>query len=131
MGTIVGEITKNWQKVENNAIQEKSGVGFDTKLTLTTIPLVQGRYRIMFNGEARVKAGGLTSQPKFRVKVDGVTKMLRIFPADLEWAGAVGWDFMQFAEGDAPVIITEVQRFGGTETIEVRRLKLSIELMEL
>ena len=132
MGTINSSgIHKKWQKAEDNSVQEKSGAGFTTMLTLNVKPLAAGKYRFAFSGEARVKAGGgLTSQPKFRVKVDGAVKAIRTMPADLEWGGTSGWDFQAFNQDDAPVIILEMQRFGGTETIEVSRLKLSIELME-
>ena len=131
-GIIVVGNRRKWQKAEENSVQEKSGAGFDTMLTLNAKPLKGGRYRVMFNGEARVKAGGgLTSQPKFRIKVDGSTKALRTLAASNEWDGAAAWDISQFNDGDTPVITVEVQRFGGGETIEVQKLKVSIELMEI
>jgi len=131
MATKVSERYKRWQKKESNSVQEKSGAGFDTKLTLNAKPVVGGKYRIMFNGEARVKpGGGLTSQPKFRIKIDGTTTALRTFPASTEWAGVCAWDIKQFSEDATPTVIVEVQRFEGSETIEVQRLKVSIELME-
>ena len=128
MGTKLAATTRTWQKRENNEIQEKSGPGFDIFLTLNSKPLIAGSYRIDFQGEARVKAGGgLTSQPKFRIKVDGVTRILRTLDASNEWDGRVGWDVQPFNDGDTPVIIVEVQRFGGSETIEVQKLKLALD----
>jgi len=122
--------SRNWQKVENNSIQEKDDAGFDTFLTLNCTPLAAGKYRFGFNGEARVKSGGgLTSQPKFRMRIDGATKATRTLQADLEWDGRCAWDFKTFVEGDTPVIILQMLRLGGSETIEMQRLKLYIEEM--
>ncbi len=132
MATKVNEIYRKWQKVENNNIQEKTGTGFDVVLTLNAKAVAAGKYRIVFNGEARVKAGGgLTSQPKFRFKLDGAVKAIRTMQAQTEWDGRTGWDISQFAKGDTPVLTLEIQRFGGSETIEVQKLRMSIELMEL
>jgi len=131
MATQVPELFKKWQKVEDNSLQEKSGEGFTTMLTLTAKPVAAGKYRISFNGEGRTKAGNLNRQCKFRVKVDGVTKMIRTLAVENEWNGSAGWDFQAFSEGDTPVVIVEVQRFGsGAGNVEVQKLKLSIERME-
>ena len=132
MTLVVSERYKKWQKTEDNSIQEVTGVGFTTCLTLNVKSLAAGKYRIAFNGEGRTKVGGaLTRQCKFRIKVDEQTRMLRLLTASNEWDGRAGWDFSQFADDATPVIIVEVQRFGsGSETVEVQKLKLSIELME-
>lgn len=129
MGTVVVDRTRKWQKRENNAVQVKSGAGFDDCLTLNCKPLAKGKYRIAFQGEGRTDSG--TRQCKFRIQVDGQTRMLRLLTAETEWDGRAGWDFSAFNEGDTPVIVVQVQRFGsGGGTVSVQKLKLSIELME-
>jgi len=130
MATKISELYRKWQKKENNAIQTKTGAGFDEILKLNTRPIVAGKYRIQWNAEARLQSGN-TSVPKIRVTVGGVQRGLNSFKSpDQDWSGWSGWDFQSFNEGDTPEILMEVQRNGGTDTVEVRRLKLSIELME-
>ena len=123
---------KKWQKVEHNAIQTKSGGPFEEFLSLTCRPLAPGRYRIQWQGEAARNAG-TTSLPKLRCNVDGVQVGIMTFggAVDQEYQSWSGWDFQQFNEGDTPVINIEGRRYGGgSDTINFRRLKISIELME-
>lgn len=131
MGTVVKGKHRLWQKKENNAIQTKTGAGFDEILRLDAKPVAPGKYRIQWNAEARLQAGS-TSKPKIRVVLDGGQVGIKSFKVpDQDWEGWSGWDFKAFIEGDTPSIVMEVQRDGGTDTVEVRRLKVSIELMEV
>lgn len=130
MGTKVTERVRLWQKRENNAIQTKTGAGFDEVLRLDAKPVATGKYRIQWNAEARLQAGS-TSKPKIRVVLDGTQVGLKSWKMpDQDWEGWSGWDFKAYTEGDTPSLVMEVQRDGGTDTVEVRRLKMSIELME-
>jgi len=130
MGTVVSEKIKKWQKAENNAIQTKGAGAFSEYLRLDCKPLAAGKYRIQWNTEARLQAG-TTSLPKVRCNLDGVQIGVNVWKSpDTEWAGWSGWDFTQFSAGDTPAITLEVKRVGGTDTVEVKRLKVSIELME-
>ena len=50
--------------------------------------------------------------------------------ADDNWVETCGWDFKQLTEGEKPKITIECMGQGGSDLIELRRLKLSVELME-
>jgi len=130
MGNIVAERNRKWQKKENNAIQTKTGGGFEAFLTLNCKPLARGKYRIQWNAEARLLSG-TTSIPKIRCRLDTVQIGINVWKnPDDEWQGWSGWDFAFFAEGATPVIDLETRRMGGTDIVEMRRLKVSIELMD-
>lgn len=135
MGTTVTERNRVWQKRENNAVQTKAGGGFVTVLRLDCKPLAKGRYRVAWNCEARLQAGS-TSIPRIRVKqapaASGPELGEETFKtADQNWDGRAGWDFRQYAESATPSFIIQVRRVQavGSDIVEVRRLKLSIELM--
>jgi len=129
MGTVVGTKYRLWQKAEDNSIQTK-GVGpFTQVLRLHAKPLAEGRYRIQWSWEARLQSGS-TSLPTLQCTVDGTPIGNKTFKSpDQNWDGGSGWDFSLFNEGDTPDIKILVRRIGGTDTVEVRRLKLSIERM--
>jgi len=135
MGNVVTERNRVWQKIENNAVQTKGAGAFLTVLTLACKPLAMGRYRVQWNMEARLQAGN-TSIPKMRV-VDGPAQTgqeigeFTFHGADDNWDGSSGWDFRQYDEAATPTFIIQVRRVAGqgTDTVEVRRLKMSIELM--
>lgn len=130
MGGVVKEQNRTWQKAEANAIQTKSGGGFDTFLELNARPLARGRYRIQWNAEARLLSGSV-SIPKIRCRLDGNQIGINVWKLpDQEWQGWSGWDIEFFAAGAEPVIDLQVRRMGGTNVVEMRRLKLSIELMD-
>ncbi len=130
MGDVVPERNRKWQKAEANAPQTKSGGGFDTFLELACRPLGRGRYRIQWNAEARLLSGNV-SIPKIRVRLDGTQIGINVWKLpDQEWQGWSGWDFTFFPEAAEPIIDIQVRRMGGTNAVEMRRLKLSIELMD-
>ena len=133
MGNVVTERNRVWQKTENNAVQTKGAGAFLTVLTLACKPLAEGRYRVMWNMEARLQAGAGTL-PKMRIEdVDASQEIgeSTFHGATDNWDSRSGWDFRQYDEGATPSFIIQVRRVvgTGTETVEVRRLKLSIELM--
>lgn len=130
MATKVPERYKKWQKKEDNLTQTKGAGGFSVVLTLNAKPLKAGRYRIQWNAEVRLQAGN-TSLPKMRVMHGANRKGLKTFKSpDQEWDHWSGWDFDQYTDGETPTLTLEVKREGGSDTVEVRKLKLSIELME-
>jgi len=133
MGNIVTERNRVWQKTEHNAVQTKGAGAFSTVLTLVCKPLAQGRYRIAWNMEARLQSG-VDTLPKLRVEdVDAAQELAEstFHGATDNWDSRSGWDFRQYAEGATPTFIIQVRRVAGTgtNTVEVRRLKLSIEIM--
>ena len=122
-------VFSTWQKKENNAVQTKGSGAFEEKLRLDTLPVTTGRYRIKWNAEMRLQAGN-TSLPKIRIQLDAVVIAVKTFKSpDQEWDSYSGWDIMFFNEGDTPSITIEIKRVGGTDIIELRRAKVSIELM--
>lgn len=136
MGSVVTERNRVWQKIEANAVQTKAGGAFLTVLTLDCKALAQGRYRVAWNCEARLEDGAVTSIPKIRVvEAPAATGPelgeFTFHDSDDNWDGRSGWDFRQYAESDTPSFLIQVRRIAGigTDTVEVRRLKLSIELM--
>jgi len=130
MGEIVKERNRTWQKAEANAVQTKNGGPFTTFLELNARPLGRGRYRIAWNSEARLAAGAV-SIPKMRVVLNGDIIGIGCFqPASDEWDSRAGWDFARFAAAAEPVIEIQFRREGGGNTVQMRRLKLSIELMD-
>ena len=132
MGTVIEERNRVWQKAESNAIQTKGGGGFTTVLQLDTKSLARGRYRVSWNCEARLQAGS-TSVPTIRVREVGGAELGRMTfkSADQNWDGRAGWDFRRYGESATPSFELQVRRVQGTgnNIVEVRRLKLSIEIM--
>jgi len=132
MGTTVTERNRVWQKNENNAVQTKGAGAFLTVLRLDCKPLARGRYRVAWNCEARLQAGN-TSIPKIRIQEVSGPEIgeFTFHGSDDNWDGRAGWDFRQYAESETPSFIMQVRRVAavGTDTVEVRRLKLSLELM--
>jgi len=135
MGNVVTERNRVWQKIEFNAVQTKNGGAFLTVLTLVCKPLAQGRYRVAWNCEARLQAG-VGTLPKIRVVEAPASTGPEVgeytfHGADDNWDGRAGWDFRQYDEAATPSFLIQVRRVAGsgTDTVEVRRLKLSIEIM--
>jgi hypothetical protein len=90
----------------------------------------------MWNCEARLEDGASVSIPKIRiVEAPAATGPelgeFTFHGATDNWDGRSGWDFRQYDESAAPSFLIQVRRVAavGTDTVEVRRLKLSIELM--
>lgn len=136
MGNVVTERNRVWQKIEFNAVQTKGPGAFLTVLTLDCKPLAMGKYRVMWNCEARLEDGATTSIPKIRVveapaNTGDEVGEYTFHGADDNWDGRSGWDFRQYDEAATPSFLIQVRRVAavGTDTVEVRRLKLSIELM--
>jgi len=136
MGSVVTERNRVWQKIEFNAVQTKAGGAFLTVLTLACKPLAMGKYRVAWNCEARLEDGASVSIPKIRVvEAPAATGPevgeFTFHGATDNWDGRSGWDFRQYDESATPSFLIQIRRIAGigTDTVEVRRLKLSIELM--
>jgi hypothetical protein len=131
MGILVEEKNKTWQKREENSIQTKGAGTWEEFLQLKAKPVATGKYRIQWYAQVRMPTAGST-QPRLRVRYDDTSTLgAKCFKgADNEWDETSGWDFKTLIEGEKPKITIECKGQGGSETIELRRLKLSIELME-
>ena len=104
MGEVVAERNRVWQKTENNAVQTKGAGAFLTVLTLACKPLAEGRYRVMWNMEARLEDGASVSIPKMRVveapAATGPELGESTFHGATDnWDSRSGWDFRQYDEG--------------------------------
>ena len=127
MGTVVKEKKRGPQRAENNSVQTKGGGGWTTFLTLNAKRVKEGRFLVRWYYQYRLQAGS-TSRPKFRTRVDSnAVGNHTAFGADQEWQENSGWDIMRFNKGDQPVIDIQCRRVGGSNTIEMRRLKISLE----
>jgi len=121
-----------WQKWEDGGSQGTTSENWTTAMQRTAMAVSGGTYRISWNYELRIVAtGAVNSKAASRVKVDGSIKGF-FFAADEEWIGYSGWDFKKFTAGETPQILIEFRRdptVGGNDTIEIKRVKISIELM--
>ena len=78
-------------------------------------------------------SGPLNSTAQARVLVDGGIKGNVNYRSE-EWSVFSGWDRLVVAEGDSPVLLLEIRRDpaeGGNDTIEIRKMKLGIERMNI
>jgi hypothetical protein len=129
-GETVG--TPAWQKWESNAIQSTIAEAWQNALQRTSDPVAAGTYKFSWYCELRlVLTGPANSQGNVRFRVDGTA---RGFSHTLNdgWMACCGWDFAVLAAGAQPVLDIEFERdstLGGNDSVEVRRLKMAVELM--
>lgn len=122
--------TPGWKKWEDNGTSSTQSGTFQTLLERTSPDLGGGVWRISVICQARIVAAtALDSEGTVRFSVDGQIKAL--FPVTTEeWHTFSGWDFSTFNDGDRPVLTIDARRVGGDDTLEVRRMKFSVEKME-
>jgi len=132
-GTIT---TSNWQKWESNTIQSTSTQSFQNVLQRTANAVAAGTYRLSWHWELKLTPTGPINsrgQARFSVNTGGGPSYLGITNTTSDdWQQSSGWDFITFAEGDVPVLQVEFQvdpAVGGNDTVDIRRVKMSIELM--
>jgi len=121
-----------WQKWEDNTVQSTTLETWQNALQRTAAAAIGGTYKLEWNFELRLaSAGPLNSKAGGRFSSDSNFKGI-FHVADEEWVGYSGWDFITLAEGDTPQLKLEFRRdptIGGNDTAEIRRCKMSIELM--
>jgi len=128
--------TSDWQKWESNTIQSTTAQTFTNALQRTANAVKAGTYRLSWNWELKLTPVGQVNsrgQARFSVDTGGGQTFLGISNTISEdWVETSGWDFTTFAEGDVPVLQVEYQvdpAVGGNDQVDIRRVKMSIELM--
>ncbi len=107
MGIKVTGRQRSWQKFEVGGIQQSTGPLFEV-MNRTTRKLVGGAYRFSWNTEVGALAGGLGSDVRVRIFVDGVQKgMVYTITPGPDFAAHSGFDVMQFVDGDQPNVVDE------------------------
>jgi hypothetical protein len=106
---------------------------FDEKMSRTAAALVAGTYKLSWYFEMKVTVSGpLNSNGLAQFLVDANVKG-SCQHRSVEWSSFSGWDRYVAAEGDTPVLSIEIRRDpteGGNDTIEIRKMKLGVELMD-
>ena len=127
MGTVIAEKRKKVQKQKDNTTQTKDGGAFAPFLTLNSKSLKSGKHTVFWYGEMRLQAG-TTSHARMRCTVDasavGHTKFKNM---DQDWQSFGGISHENFNDGDTPAIALEVKRETGTDTVEIRNLRIRLE----
>jgi len=124
---------RTWQKWESAAQQNTTLETWVSAIQQTAAALSEGTYRIAWYMEVRLTpVAQLNSRAAARFSFGGSVKSTGFSDVD-EWVPISGWDFIQAAEGDTPVVEIEFRRdpaVGGNDTIDARKFKMSTELME-
>ena len=118
---------------EDNAVQSTALEAYQEAILRVATPTGQGAYRVAWYAEVRVVPGAAPSAGQAQLRIDGSAKSNTYLPADSEeWTSVSGWDRIFFKEGDTPSLDIRYRRdpgLGGDGTIEIRRLKMSMEYM--
>jgi hypothetical protein len=130
----VGTATRNsFQFWESNPAQATELQTWQVALAQTAAPVSDGVYRLSWSFELRiVPVQSLNSGAVARFSVDSVVKANSYYRGT-EWNACSGWDRFVFDEGETPLLDIEFRRDpveGPNDSIEIRKLKLGIELME-
>ncbi len=122
---------RTWQKWESNAVQDTLLETWDLKVQRTAKAVVGGVFKCSWSLELRVVVvGSLDSQGVARFLIDGTGKA-HVVNGTTEWDAHSGWDFLSFVDGDKPVFRVEFRRdptMGGSDKIEIRRVKMALDL---
>ena len=125
--------TNSFQFWESNPAQATSLQAWQVALAHTAAPVAGGVYRLAWSCELRIVPSlGLNSGSAARFTVDDVVKS-NAYYRGVEWNVCSGWDKFVFEEGQTPLLEIEFRRdpgIGGDDSIEIRKLKIGIELME-
>ncbi len=125
MATKVAATNKKWQRWENNPVQSPSG-GLTIALSRTAKPVAAGDYKVSFGCELRIDSPGANAFAKVQCEIDGNIKNEFVTKLD-EFSTHNGWDFIHFAEGETPQIRMQFRRVNPGGTVEIRKVKMSIE----
>jgi hypothetical protein len=124
--------TNSYQFWESNGLQATELQSWQVALARTAAPVVGGIYRLSWSCELRiVPVGPLNSGGVAHFAVDGTVKSDAYYRG-IEWNVCTGWDRITLEEGDTPLLEIEWRRDpneGPNDSIEIRKLKLGIELM--
>ncbi len=122
----------SFQFWESNPAKTTTQETYQESFSRTAAAMADGTYRLSWYFELRVTPnGGLNSNAQARFLVDGNVKG-NANVETLQWHAFSGWDRYNATEGERPVLSLEYRRDpveGGDDTIEIRKMKLGIELM--
>lgn len=122
-----------FQFFESNAAQLISVQAWQDVFVATTQALQKGTYIVTWNAECRVvPVGGLNSACQGRVRFRDSNKGLFSWQHEA-WQTHSGWDRQRFEAGEITDLIIQFRRdpdVGGNDDVEIRRMKLGIELKE-
>jgi len=129
--------TRKWKKWESNASQATSGdhEAWKNAIVKTAPALAAGGYRVQWNFELRLVAAASSGAPDSlaaaRFNYAGGAPEGVYCHAHTKWCGFSGWDFVNNVnEGDTPELKIQFRRNpGGNDTVQIRRVKMSIEWM--
>jgi hypothetical protein len=122
------------QFYESAASQQTLLETFQVALQKTSNRLAAGEYKLSWYFELKVTpVSTLNSSAEAVFDVDGQTKGTSRC-ADAGWCSHSGWDRYKATEGAVPVVSILFRRdpaIGGNDSVEIRRLKMSIEPIQL
>jgi len=124
--------TGKFKFAENNSVQSTTLQTYQTALAFTTPPMTEGQYLIHWQCEVRVvPSGPLNSAASLRFRAVGSNKGLGHWPHD-DWTTIGGIDRQRLDEGEEALLEIQYRRdpnVGGNDTIEIRRVKLGLALL--
>jgi len=126
MGDILEEQTRKWQRWESNPIQSQGSGAFSIAINRVAKPVKGGDYKISFGCEIRILAPGATAYVHVECEIDGNKKCDFVSTFD-QFDTKNGWDFVHFNDGDTPQITMRFKRENSVGTVEIRKIKMSIE----
>jgi len=121
-----------YQFWESNATQNTDLETWQNAISKRAAPMAAGSYRLSWYCELRMV---VTTPPEgmadFRFTVDGNAKGNSVVYGD-RWQAVSGWDRYRASEGERPRLELDFRRHGGgDDSVDVRRLKLGIEFMDV
>lgn len=117
---------------EDNPAQSTILETWQSAMSRTSQPLTAGAYMLGWYAEFRLDpVGPINSRAAVRFSIDGNVKSNNVTELD-QFVGFTGWDRYVASDGDEPVLEIEFRRDpgeGGNDRVEVRKLKLKIEVI--
>jgi hypothetical protein len=126
MATVVPERYKKWQRDESNAAQSRAGGAFTTAFSFQAEPLQAGDYKVSASFELRLVSPGANTLAQAQVLVNGNLKSDHAHYGE-EWDRKTAWDFQTFPDGATPTVRIDFKRTNAGGTVEIRKMKISVE----
>ena len=133
MGSVVSGLKRKWQVRSQDSSSDIDSSSYVEVYSFTSKPLKGGTYKVSWFLEGlRNTPGGGSSNLRVRFLIDGVevgTDLLILL--DDEWQSTSGWIFIDFEDGDTPVLSVEGRIVSASATLSVRRVKYALEFKEI
>jgi hypothetical protein len=116
---------------EENPSQSTALEAYQTAISRVSTPTGEGVYLVSWYAEVRVVPGAAPSGGQVQFRVDG-NAVGNAYYAGEEWSAISGWDRNSMQEGETPTLDLRYRRapaLGGDGTIEIRKIKMSMEYM--